>query len=295
MIASMTGYARADGSDGGLDWTWELRSVNGRGLDVRARLPAPFDRLDSDLRQRIAGALARGNVSVTLTVRTAVGEDSPVTVNEDLLARLMDVSRRHIEPGDAPPRPELLLGVRGVVELAQADARPADLEVPADAMLASLSAALVALVAARREEGARLHDVLADRIAAVSREVADLRAIADRQTMSLRDRYHQQIAELLDGQASPVPDERLAHEVALLATKADIREELDRLDAHVAQAETLLASGEPSGRRLDFLCQELNREANTICSKAADLQVTRAGLELKAVIDQIKEQVQNVE
>lgn len=295
MIASMTGYARADGADGTLDWTWELRSVNGRGLDVRARLPAPFDRLDGDVRQRIGAALNRGNVSVTLTVRTAAGEDSPISVNEDLLARLIDVSRRHLDPGDAPPRPEWLMGIRGVVELAPADARPADLEVPADALLATLAAALEALVAARREEGARLQEVLAERIGVVSAEVAGLRAIADRQTASLRDRFHQQIAELLDGQTALVPDERLAHEVAVMATKADIREELDRLDAHVAQSESLLASGEPVGRRLDFLCQELNREANTICSKAADIQVTRAGLALKAVIDQIKEQVQNVE
>ena len=296
MIASMTGYARVDGAEGEVEWTWELRSVNGRGLDVRSRLPNPFDRHDSDVRQRLGAALSRGSVTVGLTTRQTARADALPTINEALLTLLIDAAARFLPHGAEPPRPEWLMGVRGVVEHPSGDARPAtDLPVPSEALLASLDTAIAQLVTARREEGARLQGLLRERLDVVSTAVAGLRALSDRQTTAIRDRLQTQIADLLDGTTPPVPDERFAHEVALLATKADIREELDRLDAHVAQAKDLLGGQDAVGRRLDFLCQELNREANTICSKAADIQVTRLGLELKAVIDQIKEQVQNVE
>ena len=294
MIASMTGYARTEGGDDSLGWTWELRSVNARGLDARARLSAPFDRLDAEVRQRVAKALTRGTVNITLSVRTA-GTEVDYTVNEAFLTRLVAVARRHVDPGDTPPRPEWLMAVRGVVEATQPEARTADSAVPAEALLASLDDAVAGLVAARRDEGARLHTVLTDQIDQLAGHVAELRTLAGHQMQGLRARLHQQVADLLDDHASPVPDERLAHEIALMATKADIREELDRLDAHVAQARALLAAGGPVGRRLDFLCQEFNREANTVCSKSADIEVTRIGLDLKAVIDQIREQVQNIE
>ena len=294
MIASMTGYARADGGDDALGWSWELRSVNARGLDTRARLSTPFDRLDGEVRQRVAKVLTRGTVSITLSVRAA-GVEADYTVNEAFLARLIAAARRHIEPGDAPPRPEWLMAVRGVVEAAQPDARAAEAPVPAEAMLASLDDALAGLLAARRDEGARLQAILTDQIDRLAGHVAGLRNLASQQMQGLRTRLHQQVAELVGDHGSPVPEERLAHEIALMATKADIREELDRLDAHVAQARALMAAGGPVGRRLDFLCQEFNREANTVCSKSADIEVTRIGLELKAVIDQIREQVQNIE
>ncbi len=302
-VASMTGFARAQGrleEVQAASWAWEVRSVNGRGLDVRLRLPPGFESLDVPARAAVGRQLARGSVTVTLTVE-APRDVTAYAVNhallETLAATAADVARRH--PHLAPARIDGLLGLRGVLESANSEAATdAEAEAARErrdaALLISLDQALSALGAARREEGARLDAVVAgilDQVESLRRRAA---ALAATQPDALRERLRQQVAALLE--AGPVPsEERLHQEAAMLAVKADVREELDRLTAHVAAARDLLKVQGAVGRRLDFLCQEFNREANTLCSKSTDTELTAVGLALKAAIDQMREQVQNIE
>lgn len=294
-LNSMTGFARVEGSSAAARWHWELRSVNGKGLDARFRLPSGLDRLDARLRAELARQLRRGNCQITLTLeRTA--EASPLRVNRDALRVVVDAVgelRRTMET--APPRPEGILALKGVLENAE-DVEETEEERAAfeEALVSSFAEAVTALARARAEEGAKLESILRDQIALVEKLTADAAACPAAAPEAIKARLMAQVSELL-GASPSLPEERLAQEAAILATKADIREELDRLAAHVAQARELLASAEPVGRRLDFLTQEFNREANTLCSKAADVSLTRIGLDLKTVIDQFREQVQNVE
>lgn len=294
-LNSMTGFARVEGASGAARWHWELRSVNGKGLDARFRLPFGLDRLDARLRAELARQLRRGNCQITLTMERSA-EASPLRVNRDALRTVVEAVaelRRTMET--APPRPEGILALKGVLENAE-DVEETEEERAAldEALVASFAEAVSALARARAEEGAKLGTVLSGQIGLVEKLTADAAASPAATPEALKARIAAQVSELLG--ASPVlSEDRLAQEAAILATKADIREELDRLIAHVAQARELLASDEPVGRRLDFLTQEFNREANTLCSKAADVSLTRIGLELKAVIDQFREQVQNVE
>jgi len=290
----MTGFARAEDREPMLAWAWEARSVNGKGLDVRLRRPAGREALEAQARADAAAAFRRGNVTLTLTVaREAAG--ARLAVNRaalaELVAEALAVARQN---GLPPPSIGALLAVRGVVEPIEPVEDEETRTARETAIRVTLGRTLKALAATRREEGARLAAVLTaqlDRIAAL-REAAAQNAAT--QPEAIRTRLRAQVAELLA--ASPaLSEERLAQEAALLATKADIREELDRLAAHIASAREMLRSGEAVGRRLDFLCQELNREANTLCSKSADIALTRIGLDLKATIEQFREQVQNVE
>jgi len=304
----MTGFARhqepiPDPPGGAL--TWELRSVNGRGLDVRARLPAGWDELDGPVRQAVGRVLTRGNVSMTLTLESPRVSTAPV-LNQPLLetlARAADaVAERH--PNLAPARIDGLMALKGVLEAGEAaeDADPEAQRVARTArrvaILAGLEVALRDLTAARAAEGERLATVLRgllDRIDALRAQAA---ALPDAQPDALRERFRAQVGALLEtlqGQPGAQAEDRFYQEAAILAAKADIREELDRLAAHVAAARDLLDGGGAIGRKLDFLCQEFNREANTLCSKAADGALTSIGLDLKATIDQLREQVQNVE
>jgi uncharacterized protein (TIGR00255 family) len=288
-LASMTGFARRDGAAKGGAWTCEARSVNGRNLDIRCRVPAGLEAADAAIRAEAARRFRRGSLTVSLTVSRgdATGE---VRINRALLDRLVQVARDYAAPG-GEVRIETLLGLRGVVESGEAPGEDGDA-----ALAASVAAALPALfddlAAARAEEGARLAAVLGAHLDTIEDLVRQARATAGAQPAAIRQRLALQLAELLDG---PLPEERLAQEVALLAGRADVREELDRLDAHVGQARDLLAEGGAVGRRLDFLMQEFNREANTLCSKSADIALTRIGLALKAAIEQLREQIQNVE
>lgn len=294
-LNSMTGFARVEGASDAARWHWELRSVNGKGLDARFRLPFGLDRLDARLRAELARQLRRGNCQITLTMERSA-EASPLRVNRDALRTVVEAVaelRRTMET--APPRPEGILALKGVLENAE-DVEETEEERAAldEALVASFAEAVSALARARAEEGAKLGTVLSGQIGLVEKLTADAAASPAATPEALKARIAAQVSELLS--ASPaLSEDRLAQEAAILATKADIREELDRLIAHVAQARELLASDEPVGRRLDFLTQEFNREANTLCSKAADVSLTRIGLELKAVIDQFREQVQNVE
>lgn len=292
----MTGFTRASGQHGGLGWTWEIRSVNGKGLDVRVRLPSGYEALEATVREVAGRALKRGSVSVSLNLERATAETA-YQINSDLLERLMDTASAlsdDIRVAPEPPRIDVLLAVRGVVEPAEEAADPEAMEVRHAAMAGSLREALEALVKARRAEGARLEQLLRDRLAEIDSLVGEAESAAAVRREALRERLRQQVEELLESSPA-LSEERLAQEAALLAVKADVREELDRLGAHAEAARALLDDGDAIGRRLDFLCQEFNREANTLCSKSGDIELTRIGLQLKAAIDQFREQAQNVE
>lgn len=300
-ISSMTGFARSQGrfADGAcgvrpVSWVWEVRSVNGKGLDARLRWPPGYEAIEVPARQAMTKMFTRGNVSASLQVRMEDGGAAGLTVNTALLNQLMALAEdlpQHV----APPTFDGLLAVRGVLQSAEETVMPDEDRTALEAaIVASLDDALIALRAARLDEGARLHDVLRGQLAAIEDLTARSAETASARPEGVKARMQAQLATLLDG-AAAVPEDRLAQELALLAVKADVREELDRLCAHIAQARELLSGGGPCGRRLDFLCQEFNREANTLCSKAQDTELTRIGLDLKAIIDQFREQIQNIE
>ncbi|WP_430436699.1 YicC/YloC family endoribonuclease [Oceanibaculum nanhaiense] len=290
----MTGFARAEGQHDGLGWAWELKSVNGRGLDIRTRAPQGFESLEPLARQKLGEVLKRGNVNVSLVVERRAGE-AGIRINRAVLDQVLALQAELAGKVDAaPPRLDSLLAVRGVVEAGEEEADE-EARAARDAdVLAGLEQAVKALVTSRLEEGARLAAMLTGHLDRIEALTTQAKALGSVQPEALKARLRQQVLELLE--ASPALNEdRLAQEAALLATKADIREELDRLAAHIAAARELMQAGSQIGRRFDFLCQEFNREANTLCSKSGDTELTRIGLELKAVIDQLKEQVQNVE
>jgi uncharacterized protein (TIGR00255 family) len=291
-VASMTGFARAEGEAAGISWVWELKSVNGRSLDLRLRLPSGYDALEAPLRAALGNRLRRGNVSAQLTVNRV--SPPAIRVNREMLAQIVALLGELAgEVEAAPARLDGLIGLRGVIETV--DDEPEDMiEARRAAIAGSWSVALDRLAAARGEEGARLAAVLSAQLAELGSLVAAASASAAAQPEALRSRLQQTIAELVD-LAPTMPAERVAQELALLVSRSDIREELDRLRAHLAQAGDLLKKGEGVGRQLDFLCQELNREANTLCSKSADIELTRIGLALKLAVEQFREQVQNLE
>ncbi|WP_090664664.1 YicC/YloC family endoribonuclease [Belnapia rosea] len=293
----MTGFARESGvlADG-TGFVWELRSVNGRGLDLRLRLPNGQDALEPALREGLGKRLKRGNVSATLSLKR---EERPrLTVDpvalDGALALALDLAARI--PGSAPPRPEALLALPGVMRSEVPEPDEALEEAKRAELATAWGRALEGLVAARRAEGAKLLDILAgllDEIAILREAAAS--AAADQPEAQRRRMLDQLSALLGEGGTARVPEERLAQEVALLAQKSDVREELDRLGAHIEAARALLKAGEGAGRKLDFLTQEFVREANTLCSKSASVPLTRIGLDLKAAIERLKEQAANVE
>ncbi len=291
-LASMTGFARTDGTASGLVWAWELRSVNGRGLDVRMRLTPGFEGLEPALRERAGVALKRGNVTANLTVkreeRSRLSLD-PVVL-EDWLRLALEIAARI--PGAPPPRPEALLALPGVLRPAAADENGVT-AAQTEAVRDGFADALAGLVLARQDEGGRLHTLLTAQLDEVAGLHADATAEAADQPALQRARMLEAVAALLQDRA--LPEERIAQEVAILAIRSDVREELDRLRSHVVAARALLAEGVAVGRRFDFLVQEFVREVNTLCSKSASVALTTTGLRLKAVIEQMREQVQNVE
>ncbi len=295
-LASMTGFARSEGAGTtpvNWSWAWELRSVNGRGLELRFRLPGGFDALEPALRELAGKRLKRGNVTANLTIRR---EEAPrlapdPAALEQVLALATALAARI--PGAPPPRAEALLALPGVMR-ATAEARE---EIGAEQLAAvreGFAQALEGLVAARRAEGGRLAATLATHLAEITTLCTRAAAEAADQPAAQKARMLESVRALL-AELPALPEERIAQEVALLAGKSDVREELDRLDAHLHAAGALLAEGEAIGRRFDFLAQEFNREANTLCSKSASVALTATGLALKAAIEQLREQVQNVE
>ncbi len=293
-LVSMTGFADAQGGREGLRWRWEAKSVNGRGLDLRLRLPPGFDSVEPAARVLATERFRRGSIQATLSMETADAARG-LRVDAAALASAVRIAREvAAETGLAPARVDGLLALKGVI--VQDDAAPGDEASRAarDAnILETLATALDALSKARKNEGAKLAALLEAQMAEIERLVTEASKLAAAQPKALRDRLASQLKELLE--VGTVAEERLAQEVALLALRADVREELDRLRAHVQEARALFASGDAIGRKLDFLAQEFNREANTLCSKSADIALTRTGLALKAAIDQFREQAQNVE
>lgn len=293
-LQSMTGFGRAAAEHEGIAIAWELRSVNGKGLEVRLRLPPGYERLEPAARQAIQKRFSRGNIQGTLAVvRTGI-QAQPV-VNEAFLKDVAELAQRLVERfGCAPPSADGLLALRGVLDVPEVIE---DEEVRAAldaAIVAILERALDALEVARRAEGVALADILAGHLDVIEALTARAEADPSREPAVIRERIAEQVRLLMNG-STGLDEARLHMEAAFLATRADIREEIDRLKTHIYSARALVTSGGAVGRKLDFLAQEFNRESNTLCSKSNAASVTAIGLELKAVVDQFREQVQNLE
>jgi uncharacterized protein (TIGR00255 family) len=293
-LTSMTGFARATGAHGPWRWTVELKCVNAKGLDLRLRVPAGFDRIESEARARLTKAVARGACFATFAAQRD-GAASQARVDLEALGQIAAAAREAAErTGLAPPTMDGLLAVRGVVEIVDGADDEATIAAACVGALSSLDVAIAALAVARRAEGAALTTVLRQRldaIAALTQEADDNPA---RKPEAVRERLAQSVAALMESSRG-FDENRLHQEAILLAAKADVREELDRLKTHVAAARALIDEGGPVGRRLDFLAQELGREANTLSAKANDVSLTAQGLELRAQIEQLREQAQNIE
>ena len=296
-FSSMTGFAEAGGSHDGLHWRWEAKSVNGRGLDVRLRTPPGFDGLELAARKLASERFQRGSFQIALTVETPE-ETRGLCINTAALASAVKIARElEAQTGLGPARVDGLLALKGVIVSDDAASIDPDARARRDAaLLENLAMTLDLLAGARQTEGTRLARLLGGQVDEIENLVGQAGALAATQPEALRARLTAQLGELLEG--APLAPDRLAQEAALLAVKADVREELDRLNAHIQDARALMGGAGAQGavgRKLDFLAQEFNREANTLCSKSADITLTRLGLALKAVIDQFREQAQNVE
>ena len=293
-LSSMTGFARADGTHGAYRWTWELKSVNAKGLEVRLRVPSGWDAVELAVRARAAEALTRGTIYATLTANRE-GVAPVVRVNEPVLAAILSTMRSVAQRTDAAPASlDGILGLKGVIEVIDEAESEDDRRTAEAAFVAGFVRALDDLADMRRHEGAALGSVLRQRLDEIAALTVRAEAAPGRKPEAIRQRLKEQVALLLDA-SERFDADRLHQEAILIAAKVDVREELDRLAAHVSQARRLLDQGGAVGRRLDFLAQELNREANTLCSKSNDVDLTNIGLELKSVVEQFREQVQNLE
>jgi uncharacterized protein (TIGR00255 family) len=294
VLSSMTGFARGHGVSGSYAWAWEIKSVNGKGLDVRLRLPPGWDAIEALVRARAAERLARGSIQATLTVERS-GVAPAVRINAPVLDAILTTLRELASRVEAsPPSLDGLLSLKGVMdvsELAENEGERRDAETAAIAGFVQVIAALSEM---RQREGAALVRILKTRLEQIEALIGRAENAPGRRVEAIRARLAEQVATLL-AQSDRFDPDRLHQEAILLATKADVREELDRLAAHIAQAQQLIDGGGAVGRRLDFLAQEFNREANTLCAKANDVELTNIGLELKAAVEQFREQVQNVE
>ncbi len=297
-LSSMTGFARAEGERDGVGWVWEAKSVNSRGLDIRCRLPGGMDSLESDLRARTQKKFRRGAITLSLTLDRS-GSGAQLRLDEEVVAQLADIVAKLRERIDsAPLHLDGLLRVPGVLVTGEAGDSKEEREALEETILEGLESTFDGLIAMRESEGERLGALLGEQLKVLTGlcDVAEKSAAS--QPESLLQRLQSRVAELCDS-VPAMDEERLAQEVAFLAAKADVREELDRLRGHIEAAEELISLkaglGQAVGRKLDFLCQEFNREANTICSKSADMELTRIGVEIKTVVEQFREQTQNIE
>ena len=290
-LQSMTGFAAVDGSHGEATWSWSLKSVNGKSLDVRWRMPGRMDSLEATLKKTLQSQIARGSVSASLQLDLP-GTRSEVQVNHETLDRLAHVARRR---DGREPDTAALLSLPGVLETRSTSLSEEEQTALNEAVLASFTLAAKALKLARLTEGAQLFQILSGLVDQIEGFTGEAEPLAEAVSLAMAERLATLAADLANKAGTAIPEERLAQEAAVLATKADVREELDRLRAHIHSARELLASGQPAGRKLDFLAQEFMREANTLCSKAGSMELTNIGLALKSVVDQFKEQVANVE
>jgi uncharacterized protein (TIGR00255 family) len=293
-LSSMTGFARGQGVAGAYAWAWEIKSVNAKGLDLRLRLPPGWDAVEVPVRKRAADELTRGTVYANLTVERK-GAPATVKVNEQVLASVLAMLKGLTGKVDAAPaRLDGILGLKGVMEVTEEDESEEARRAAEVAVIAGFDKALADLLATRREEGSALARVLDQRLGEIATLAGRAEKAPGRTPEAVKARLAEQVATLLAA-SQRFDSDRLHQEAIMLAAKADIREELDRLAAHVAQAKKLIAEGGAVGRRLDFLAQELNRESNTLTAKSNDVELTNIGLSLKTVVEQFREQVQNLE
>lgn len=293
-LSSMTGFARSHGASGPYVFEWELKSVNAKGFDFRMRLPPGWDDIEPPVRKRAAEVLSRGTIYANLTVKRA-NAVSAIQINQDVLASVLRVASEIAGKVDAvAPSIDGLLGIKGVIEVVEPEADEAEEKAARTAVESAFGEALKSLIEMRKREGASLSVVLAQRLDELEALAKQAEAAPGRKPDAIKARLAEQIAALLDTSDRFDPD-RLHQEAIMMATKADIREELDRIASHIAQSREMLAKGGAVGRRLDFLAQEFNREVNTCCSKSIDLELTNAGLAMKNVVEQFREQVQNLE
>ena len=293
-LQSMTGFARVDASSESGNWTWELRSVNGKGLDIRTRLPNGMEDLDAELRKLIGASLKRGNISVSLQFQK-LSNDETLIVNEQLAENLWAAAEtlRSKFGGEMPSIAELM-NMRGVVEIVDAEPDEARKAKRKSDILASLREAVSELAQVREHEGEAISEVLKDQVTKIEALRVGIDQNEARSESNIREKLSFQVKQLVDA-GSGLDEQRIHQEAAILATKADLQEEIDRLAVHVASARQMLSGNGPIGRKMDFLAQEFNRECNTICSKSNDAGVTTLGLDMKIVIDQFREQIQNME
>ncbi len=293
-LISMTGFARSDGTYSNVRWHWELRCVNGKSLDIRCRLPYGYERLEPDLRKLLAKHISRGNVQASLNLKQedAAGE---LIINEAALEAVVQAARRLVETtGATAPSADGLLALRGIVEQSAPAEDDGIVKARNTEILNNLETALHDLAAMRKREGEQLCRVLNSQVNDIEKLMVNIRQEVAKTGDLVRERVRRQIAQVIEASAS-LDEDRLYQEAVILAAKADITEELDRLDAHILAARAYLNSDGPIGRKLEFLVQEFNRETNTLCSKSPSGKVTELGLEMKAAIDQIREQVMNIE
>jgi uncharacterized protein (TIGR00255 family) len=292
----MTGFARAQGQTDAASWAWEMKTVNAKGFDLRLRLPPGLDAVEAEARRMIGTVIGRGTVHVSLDL-TRTQTFATVQINEQLvesLAKKLTVTAAKC--GLQPPSIDAILGIRGVVETIEADDDPDATERLSLGVIATLEEAVLALCSARQQEGDVLEGILMDRINAIARLAEQADALPSRSAEAIRARLRRQVEDILGAAgAEQLDGSRLYQEAVMIAVKADIREELDRLKSHVSQVQDLLQRGGAIGRRLDFLAQELSRETNTLCAKSGDAALTAIGLDLKSLVEQFREQVQNVE
>jgi uncharacterized protein (TIGR00255 family) len=293
-LKSMTGFARDDGAAGRYTWFWEVRTVNGRGRDVRMRLPLGYEFLEEACRPLINDYIVRGSCNISLKVERVTG-DQEIRLNEAALAQIARAIRRaEMFIDAAEPRLDGILGLRGVLEIKEPEHSAEEMAEFTAAVLDSLRKSLEKVVVARVDEGAHLSEALSQQLDQIETLVSVVQRSPARSPEAVKTKLAEQLRRLFDGD-NKFNEDRLYQEAVLIATRADVEEELTRLRAHIASVRGLLASEEAVGRKLDFIAQEFNREANTICSKSNALEITNAGLEMKTIIDQMKEQVQNIE
>lgn len=289
----MTGYASSDGVCSNVAWMWELRAVNGKGLDVRMRIPSGFEGLEQKMRAKCTDVLTRGNLQISLTVKEQ-GASTELVVNQSALDSVIKISKDLEEKGFDRPSTDGILAIRGVLEERHVERSEDEQSELLAAIEQGFIVALNGLITARKAEGKALADVLLGQVSQISQLVQRVIADPSRSQEAIKERLQNQVKNLIDSNSN-FDEERLYVEAAILATKADLQEEIDRLLAHIVSANSLIDEGGPIGRRLDFLAQEFNRECNTICSKSNAANVTAIGLELKVLVDQFREQIQNVE
>ncbi len=293
-ISSMTGFGRADGEHEADHWAWEIRSVNGRNLDTRCRLPAGCEGLEQEVRKRLSARFKRGSIQINLHLKRHNGK-TEIAINEEALAQVLSAMKDLSAKIDAQkPSLDGIMALKGIVETREPEESDEQRDVRERALFASFGDAIQSLAESRGKEGQSLEQILVSQIDQISNLADQAFQIASEQPDKLRQRLKTQVTELLQTKTG-ISEERLAQELAVLATKSDVREEVDRLRSHCDAARALLNQAGPVGRKLDFLTQEFNREANTLCSKSVDVSLTQIGLDLKTVIDQMREQVQNIE